>query len=90
MTDPKTTPASPGGRDPKAPLGSSPGVSRRFPPLGWIVLGALVLIVGLVVVNTSGALRTPHGAAVPTADSRGEMPAAPSTGSAPSTPATSS
>lgn len=84
MTDGKTP--EPGGRDPKAPLGTSPGWSGRMPPLGWIVAGLLVAIVAVALGTWSATHRTPQGESVPVASSKGTMPPAPAGGAAPATP----
>lgn len=90
MSDHRTDGNSAIDRDPQAPQGTSPGTSRRMPPLGWVVIAALALIVVVAVVGWQGTDRTPSGGEVPTASEEGVVTASPpGPAGAPATPSSS-
>lgn len=53
--------------DPSVPPRDAPprgGTAKRIPPLVWIVLGLLVLVVVLTISQCDGSRRTPSGGTV--------------------------
>ena len=61
--------------------------TRNIPPLVWIVLGLLVVVVVVFWMQRGGTHVTPHGGTMPQAEQDAAyMPPAPATGDAPATP----
>ena len=69
---------------------STPGVKRRtrnVPPLAWIVIVLLVVIIAVAIGHWNATYRTPSGGTAPmAANGHTVMPAAPSQNGAPATP----
>lgn len=62
-------------------------MSRNVPPLAWIILGLLLVVIVVAAVQRRGTHVTPQGGTMPQAG-QGEayMPPAPAAGAAPATP----